>query len=358
MFIFAIAVLFIFSLNFAFAIDDNSTDLQYELDNNDELLEVDEISQIGSGEDADEIANDELMEGGDADEISQIETEDSDEIISSDESENILANESVKPPTIDNGKVIKRYNVGIEYSATFYDESGNPLANTIVWCGLNSPSYGVNATTNSKGVASFLFPLEKGSYKLYLWNPKTSYWLTDQIKVFDVIKGGKNVTTYFNSGKTYTVRVYGNDGKPIKANEKVVFKLNNKKQYVVKTDKKGYAKLKIKFQPGAYYVIAKYKNFMAINKIIVKPVLIQLTKFGSKPLKSTFKFKVKLLTSKGKAFKNKRVKTKFNKKLYKAKTNKRGIATFTFKTPKKAGKYPIVSMYGKAKASSRLTIFK
>ena len=101
-------------------------------------------------------------------------------------------------------------------------------------------------------------------------------------------------------------------------------------------------------------VTAQYKDFMVINKVIVKPTLIPLTQFGAKKLSKTFKFKVKLLDNKGKVSKNKKVKVKFNKKTYTAKTNKKGIATFTLKTPLKSGKFNVVASYGKAKATAQL----
>lgn len=111
--------------------------------------------------------------------------------------------------------------------------------------------------------------------------------------------------------------------------------------------------MKIDFQAGTYLVTAQYKNFLVANKIIVKLTVIPLTQFGAKKLSKTFKFKVKLLNNKGKILKNKKVKVKFNKKTYAAKTNKKGIATFTLKTPLKNGKFNVVSSYGKAKATSQ-----
>lgn len=251
------------------------------------------------------------------------------------------------------GKVTKRYNGMIEYSATFLDSDKKPLQNTVVYCGIDSVLLGVNATTDSKGVALFLLPTQKGNHTLYLMNTVASDITSDTVYVFDVLTGNKNFNLYFNSGKSYTVRVYGDDGKPVKANQKVTFTVNFKK-HIVKTDKNGYAKLKINFQPGSYLVTAQYKDYMVANKIIVKPTVIPLTQFGSKQLGKTFKYKVKLLNNNGKLFKNKNVKVKFNKKTYVSKTNKKGIATFTLKTPSNPGLYNIVSSYGKAKATAQL----
>lgn len=49
---------------------------------------------------------------------------------------------------------------------------------------------------------------------------------------------------YYDDGTTYKVRLFDDNGNPAKAGEKVTFVVGNKK-YVKKTDKKGYASLKL-----------------------------------------------------------------------------------------------------------------
>ena len=259
---------------------------------------------------------------------------------------------------------------GVIYEASFYESDGVPLKNTKVFCGVNSVSYGIDAITDSNGVAKFALNLGNGNYKLYLVNPVTEDVVSDDLKVFDVLTGGKNLNVYFNSGKYYTVRAFDNNGNPVSAGKKVTFlieynKINSKtykvstvtKKYTVKTDNKGFAKLKVNFQPGTYAVLAKYGNYGVINSITVKPTLIHLTKVHSIG-KKTFKFKIKLLNNKGKILKNKKITVKFNKKTYKAKTNKKGIALFKIKAPKKTGYFNLVSKYKKATASTLLQQYK
>jgi hypothetical protein len=315
-------VIVLFSITASFAVDENSTQMAADIQNED-------IIQVENQNDVMKTSNQSAL--------------------SVDYSDVVHDNSSFIVP----GKVTKRYNGMIEYSATFLDSDKKPLQNTVVYCGIYSVLLGVNATTDSKGVALFLLPTQKGNHTLYLMNTVASDITSDTVYVFDVLTGNKNFNLYFNSGKSYTVRVYGDDGKPVKANQKVTFTVNFKK-HTVKTDKNGYAKLKINFQPGSYLVTAQYKDYMVANKIIVKPTVIPLTQFGSKQLGKTFKYKVKLLNNKGKLFKNKNVKVKFNKKTYVSKTNKKGIATFTLKTPSNPGLYNIVSSYGKAKATAQL----
>lgn len=311
--------IFIF-VSVSFAADENATDLAIDAQKEDIVELSNQTDMVGANEES---------------------------AVSVDYSDNINENSSSIIP----GKVVKRYNGAIEYSATFLDNESKPLKNTIVYCGVDSLLLGVNATTDSNGVALFLFPAKKGVHTLYLMNVVAPDVTSDKINVFDVLTGNKNYNLYFNSGKYYTVKVYGNDGKPVGANKKVTFTVNLKK-YVVNTDKNGNAKLKINFQPGSYLVTAQYGYYIVANKIIVKPTLIPLTQFGAKKISKTFKYKVKLLNNKGKVLKNKKVKVKFNKKNYFAKTNKKGIATFTIKTPVKTGNYKLVSSFGKAKATS------
>lgn len=320
-FIISLIFLVLFSISASFAVDDNATQITADFQNED-IIEADNRYDV-------------------------LETTNR-SAVSIDYSDFVNDNSTSIIP----GKVTKRYNGVIEYCATFLDNESKPLENTIVYCGVDSILYGVNATTNSNGVALFLLPAQKGTHTLYLMNTVASDITSATVDVFDVLSGNKDYNLYFNSGKSYTVRVYGDDGKPVKANQKVAFTVNFKK-YTVKTDKNGYAKLKINFQPGSYLVTAQYKDYLVANKIIVKPTLIPLTQFGAKNVGKTFKYKVKLLNTNGKVLKNKKVKVKFNKKTYTAKTNKKGIATFTLKTPLNPGIYNVVSSYGKAKATAQ-----
>ena len=251
--------------------------------------------------------------------------------------------------TIKMNGVTNRFNGAIYYSATFYDGSGNTIKNQSVWFTVDTPSidYGYNVTTNSQGIAILKIPVNKGNHYLTAYNLVTGTNISDNFKVFDVVSG-KNIKMYESDGTSYKVRVYDDNGNPVKANQKVTFSILNKK-YVGKTDKKGYASFKINLKPGFYYIRAIYKDFQIENQIIVNNIIKPLTSFSSKAVKSTIKYNVKYL---GKNKKNKKIKVKFNKKIYKALTNKKGIATFSLKTPKKLGSYKLVASYSKSKVTS------
>ena len=279
-----------------------------------------------------------------------ISSDGADETLDSSDSQSaeiLEAETNVPVQTIKMGKVTKRYNGGIQYQATFYDADGNPLSNQEVYFEVDDKN-DYSAKTDANGVALLTIAIENGDHKiaaLSLNPPCVNY---DNIKVFNVLTGNKNIKMYYDGGNTYSVRVYGDDGKPVSAGEKVTFYLENKK-YTRSTDKNGYAKFKITAKPGYYQIGASYKDYAVLNTVLVKPVLKQLTTFKNKAIKPKIKFKVKFL---GKNKKNKKIKVKFNKKTYKAKTNKKGIATFKLKTPKKVGYYKVVVSYKKCKISA------
>lgn len=322
--IFLIAVCFILSVNFAFAVDENDSQLS-DIDENIISSENEDIVAVN------EDSQDEIINAVEENAVS---------------AENDKSNEVVKdsPQLIKMDGVVKRLNGGIWYKATFYNGDGNPLKNTGVFFTLNNEDLGWDATTDSNGVAILKAAISNGNYKLNAFTPlDVDNPVSTNIKVFNVITGAKNINMYYDDGTTYKVRVFDDNGNPVKAGQKVTFKIDNKK-YVKTTDKNGYAKLKIDSTPGLHNIYVTYKDFTISNELKVKQVL--KAKTGKVNGKTKIKFKVTFL---GKNKKNKVIKVKFNKKTYKAKTNKKGVATFSLKVPKKLGKYNIVVSYKKAK---------
>mgnify|MGYP007133787595 CR=1 FL=1 len=100
--VFAIAIAFLLSVNFAFAVDENITQAVSEVDDN--LVKLDDSPQntLAAA---------------------------SEDIVSSSDDSGVVGDE-VK--TIVMGKVTKRYNGVIEYSASFYDVNGTPAVTSIV----------------------------------------------------------------------------------------------------------------------------------------------------------------------------------------------------------------------------------
>lgn len=109
----------------------------------------------------------------------------------------------------------------------------------------------------------------------------------------------------------------------------VTFKINGKYYKEVKTDKKGYAKVKITKAPGDYTVSIRALGETASDTLTVTSIL-DLEKVPVK--RSAKKLVLKATLKKGKkAIVGKKVTFKFNGKTYSAKTDKKGVAKITVK---------------------------
>lgn len=171
----------------------------------------------------------------------------------------------------------------------------------------------------------------------------------------------KNFAMLYTSGTKYTVRVTV-DGKAV-SGKTVTFTINGKKT-TAKTDKNGYASVKITLPPKAkaYTVTATYLGVKVTNKVTVKSIVVAKNLKAKKSAK-TLKIKVTLKKVNKKYLKGKTVSLKFKGKTYKVKTNKKGVATFTIKknvlSKLKVGKkYLYKVTYGKDVVSKKITVKK
>lgn len=253
--------------------------------------------------------------------------------------------------TINATDVVKLYGSGTQYFAVFYTSEGSALGNTEVSFILNSKTYKVKTLPN--GVVRLNININPGSYKITAINPQTKEKVVSNLRIYAKIMENKDLTQYYGANKSFKVRIYNaTTAKAVGQGVKVTFKVN-KKTYTVKTDKKGYASLKIKLKAGKYTITTRYAGYKVSNKITVKPVLTASNIIG-KNIK-TLKFNAKLVSKKGKPLKGKSIKFKFKGKTYSAKTNGKGIATVMLKNLK-AGNYKILSSYGKSKITNTIKI--
>ena len=171
----------------------------------------------------------------------------------------------------------------------------------------------------------------------------------------------KNISMLYTSGTKYTVQVKV-DGKAV-TGKTVNFVINGKKT-TAKTDKNGYASVKITLPPKskAYKVTANYLGVKVTNKVTVKSIVVAKNLKAKKSAK-TLKIKVTLKKVNKKYLKGKKVTLKFKGKTYKVKTNKKGVATFTIKKNvlnklKVGKKYTYKVTYGKDSVNKKITIKK
>ena len=165
----------------------------------------------------------------------------------------------------------------------------------------------------------------------------SSYVLVKSVPAFtyEIVSG--NLKIYYKSKHEFKIQVFDRKGNPV-IYEDVTFCINNH-EYHRMTDDEGYATLKLNLKPGKYNIFSQYEGIIVKNKITVKTTMI--TKDISKKVKKSAKFKIKVLNSKGKAFKKQTVKIKFKGKIYKLKTNQNGMAIFKVPKNLKVGKYAI-----------------
>ena len=171
----------------------------------------------------------------------------------------------------------------------------------------------------------------------------------------------KNISMLYTSGTKYIVQVKV-DGKAV-TGKTVNFVINGKKT-TAKTDKNGYASVKINLPPKskAYKVTANYLGVKVTNKVNVKSIVVAKNLKAKKSAK-TLKIKVTLKKVNKKYLKGKKVTLKFKGKTYKVKTNKKGVATFIIKKNvlnklKVGKKYTYKVTYGKDGVNKKITIKK
>ena len=249
-------------------------------------------------------------------------------------------------------KTSQKYNSNYEtVYVTLYDKYGNPLLNRTILFNLNGDI--TQKTTDGKGQVSYSI-LKTCNYKLNVAFEGDGLYTICSIDVFKPFTKSGDLTMYYGAGKYYTLRLSNDEGKYV-AGLKVTIKINSK-TYTRYTDANGYVSLKISLKPGKYVITSNYENHTISNKITVKTTLV--TKNLSLKKGKAIKFKAKLLNSKGKILKNKKITFKFKGKYYYVKTSSKGVATLSIKNSNMAGTYYIYSKYGSLTVKNSIKIKK
>ena len=228
--------------------------------------------------------------------------------------------------------ITRAYGSDYDYEAVFTDKLGKPLVNANVIFAVNGKEY--NVVTDENGVARLPGgTLGVGNHTIVAINPVTGYETHNVTEIKPRLINNEDIDMDFKDGSRYSVRVLGDDGKPVGAGVEIVIKVNTV-NYKVKTNKNGYASLAINLNPGKYTISAAYKGFKVSNKLTVRQTLSAKKTQVAKKSAKVSKIKATLKWSSGKGINGKKVTMKFRGKVYSAKTNSNGIATF--KLPKKA----------------------
>ena len=172
----------------------------------------------------------------------------------------------------------------------------------------------------------------------------------------------KSISICYTNAYNYKVHVTI-DGEAV-VNQYVTFKFNGK-TYKRLTNSKGYATLKLpKVKPKkAKYTITMTYNDIKLSKYVKVNSIVVAKNLQVKKSAKSLKIKVKLKTIAKKVQKGKKITLTFNGKKYNAKTNKKGVATFTIKKSvinklKIGKKYVYKVAYGQDVVSKKITVKK
>ncbi|WP_305557283.1 hypothetical protein [Methanobrevibacter sp. V74] len=255
---------------------------------------------------------------------------------------------------LNSNNVYMFYNDGTKYKVKLTDYQGKPLIYKNLQITIKNKKY--NLKTDKYGYATILLKQKPGQYSIIAkFNGDKDYGPSTFKSMVKILKSpitkNKNMNIYFMGG-TFKVQIIHANGKNVGAGKTVKFTISGK-TYSKKTDKNGYASLKITQKPKTHTITTKYTKFITKNKITIQPLLTAKNIIKKKT--KTTKFQAKLVNTKGKPQAKKKITFKFKGKKYKKLTNKKGIATLKIKNLKK-GKYNIYTQYTKSKIKNTITI--
>ncbi len=166
---------------------------------------------------------------------------------------------------IENKDVVMYFNNGMSYKVRIIGSDGKPVgAGNIVKIKINGKSYKIK--TNAKGYTNFKIKLKPKKYSIVA--SYKGYSVVNKITVKPVLSA-KNISKKKSKVIKFKAKLVNGKGKPLKG-KKITFKIN-KKKYVAKTNKKGYATIKIKnLGAGKYKIKSIYGKSKITNKITIK----------------------------------------------------------------------------------------
>ena len=247
--------------------------------------------------------------------------------------ENPILKEIVNNTLFSNDLTLK-YGDELNFTARFLCPWGDPLANNDVIFSINDRNYTVR--TDENGSATLSFALNAGVYDILIFNP-----VSKQVNVNTIVVNKLNptiaaadVNSIYNGGKYLTVNVNAPGTVSVILNGKTITKT---------VDANGQVKIPITLSPKTYTATITYNGNVNYAKASTTAT-IKVTKATPKMTakKATLKNKKYTITLKdnqNKAMKKVKVTLKVKGKTYKAKTNKKGKATFKITKLTKRGKY-------------------
>ena len=162
--------------------------------------------------------------------------------------------------------MIRGYNSGIDFMAQFLDADAKPLINQKAAFIINNIQYEVNTDSNGYGVLNK--QLDVDDYEVTIVNKVTGERLVKSLSIVGRIVENNDVIRIYGEESYYTLRIVGDDGNFVSANEVVNININNV-DYQIRTNANGYASFRIDENIGYYGIFAEYKGYGVYNNVYV-----------------------------------------------------------------------------------------
>ena len=263
------------------------------------------------------------------------------------------------PAVMDASTVTTVYSDGEYIVASLKDVNGNSIQDTEVHIQVNNETY--VRTTDNDGQVKVLVNLLPKQYNAVITIADDDRYADSYITVPIVVKkigtvvNATGFTTVYGKSKYVYATLRDENGNALK-NKNISVKFVSK-TYVVSTDENGQMKLLLNIVPKIYKAVVTFKGD---DKYIKSTTTVNITVYKATPKlsapKKTFKKSVKtkkytvtLKSNLNKVMKNTKVTLKVNKKIYSAKTNSKGKATFKITNLKKKGTFKATVKYSGSK---------
>ena len=243
--------------------------------------------------------------------------------------------------------IVKIFQNGTQFFATFYGKDGKPLANnTDVTFNINGVFY--TRQTNENGTARLNINLIPGKYILTAINPANNEEKGFNVTVLSNVETA-NLVKYYKNESQFVVKVLNGDGTPANGTN-VTFNING--VFYTRDVINGTATLNINLDPGNYTITTMYGKYSVGNNITVLPTLI--TEDLNMKFQDGSRFTAKALDGQGNPLANQTVFFNVNGVLYNRTTDADGFAKLLIRL--NPGKYIITSIWNGYQVGRTITI--
>ena len=248
--------------------------------------------------------------------------------------------------SIEGNNIVKFFQNGTQFIATFYGIDGKVLANTTVKFNINGVFY--NRTTDENGTARLNINLNPNEYILTAINPVNGEQKGFNVTVLSTIET-QNLVKYYRNGTQFVVKVLNKDGTPANGTN-ITFNING--VFYTRNVVNGTAQLSINLNPGEYQITTIYEGLSVGNTISVKPTLV--TNDLSMSFQDGSKFNATVLDAQGNPLANQIVLFNVNGVFYNRTSDANGVASLNINLNK--GNYIITSMWNEYQVGNKITI--